>query len=726
MEVSVFSAAGARLWFARAQESRVSLGFLVLLSSVPVQAAGASANLSWKPNAESDLAGYRVYYGTPPGRFDQGVEVGKEPRVRIDNLSPGRRYGFQVTSYNELGVESHPSATQIFQVSGIDLPPQALGSIHTLGDGESLDLVLQALDIENFPLTFTLVSQPTRGSLTGEPPNLRYRSDVGNTGTDSFQFSVSDGQSSAVAEVVLQILPQANDHRITLEDAIEDQPARLTVPAVDEFGEAVQYAVHLPPRFGTVSGKAPELVYQPQPEFSGVDDFVLLTTNSQSRVLRTLVKVQVAAVDDPPLALNKEVEVQAGSLTRIVVQGTDVDTTRLRYRITKPPTRGVLAGTAPDLLYVPNFGIVGLDSFQFTVSDLTSESAPATVTIRVEGLDPALIAEAGVDQSVTLPGGGLLRGSVIESRPPNSDSPPLTLWQQVEGPGFAEIANFLAPTTPVTFFAVGRYEFEFLVSSDSVVSADRVVIDVKSLPGASGTNAPFTLFLDAEHGEFSPPMSISSGAEDEPFSPLWVSSGEPDEGSVSLGFEVPENGDYIVWCRAYTHGPSLDSFRFELDGDPSTADIADLGEWEPDSIWRWTLLAGRGGVDLGDNNAIRINPRVFSLARGAHTLTFHGRDPGTRLDAIVITQDPGFDPRILDEANDQPLVAMIPAANDQFRLEWNSIPGRRYAVVTKTHLGQLDWTPFGSPVRATQTRSQRLVPGASPLGLVFYAVVSLP
>lgn len=726
MEVFDFSAVSTGPRLARAQVSRAFLELFILLGAVGVQAAEGSANLSWEPNPESDIAGYRVYYGTPPGRFDQGVDVGKENKVRIGNLNAGRAYGFRITSFNELGLESHPSATQTFQTPGVDLPPQAFGSTHILGEGETLDLELQASDPENFPLTFTLLSNPTGGSLTGEPPYLKYRSDVGNPRTESFRFRVSDGLSSTVADVVIHVIPQANDHHINLDSAIEDQPASLTVPAVDEFGVEADYAVKVPPRFGTLTGSPPEFVYQPRPEFSGIDDFVLVTTNSQSRILRTLVKVQVAEVDDPPTALDADFDVEAGSVTRIVLKATDVDTTRLKFKITKQPTRGVLAGTAPDLLYVPNFGIVGLDSFQFTVSDLTTESAPASVTIRVEGLDPAQIAEAGIDQVVTLPGVGLLRGSIIESRPPDSDKPPVTVWQQAGGPGFAEIANLLAATTPVTFFTPGRYEFEFLVTSDNAVSADRVVIEVKNLPGASTTNAPFTLFLDAERGEFSPPMSISSGAEDEPFAPLWVSSNEPDAGAVRLDFEVPEDGEYIVWCRAFTHGPGDDSFRFSLDADPATTDIADLGEWEPDSIWRWTLLAGRGGVDLGDNYAISINPRVFNLTQGFHFLTFHGRDPRTRLDAIAITQDPNFDPRSIEYANDQPMVAMIPVANEQFRLEWNSIPGRRYAVVTKTHLNQTEWTPLGSPIRATATRSERVVPGANPSGLIFYAVVSVP
>jgi hypothetical protein len=43
------------------------------------------------------------------------------------------------------------------------------------------------------------------------------------------------------------------------------------------------------------------------------------------------------------------------------------------------PTHGTLSGTAPNLIYAPNAGYVGADSFTFKANDRIDDSAPATV-----------------------------------------------------------------------------------------------------------------------------------------------------------------------------------------------------------------------------------------------------------------------------------------------------------------------------------------------------------
>ena len=72
-----------------------------------------SATLSWGANTETDLAGYRIYYGTeprtgdcPPGGYAEKVDAGKRTSYEIDNLKPGESYYFSVTSYNAAGKES--------------------------------------------------------------------------------------------------------------------------------------------------------------------------------------------------------------------------------------------------------------------------------------------------------------------------------------------------------------------------------------------------------------------------------------------------------------------------------------------------------------------------------------------------------------------------------------------------------------------------------------------
>lgn len=55
----------------------------------------------------------------------------------------------------------------------------------------------------------------------------------------------------------------------------------------------------------------------------------------------------------------------------------------LAYSVVTQPANGTLSGTAPNLTYTPKAGFVGTDFFTFKISDLTSDSAPATVSVIV-------------------------------------------------------------------------------------------------------------------------------------------------------------------------------------------------------------------------------------------------------------------------------------------------------------------------------------------------------
>jgi len=49
----------------------------------------AKIQISWNPNAESDLAGYRVYYGTTSGNYSYVLRLGKVDSVEIDGFLEG-------------------------------------------------------------------------------------------------------------------------------------------------------------------------------------------------------------------------------------------------------------------------------------------------------------------------------------------------------------------------------------------------------------------------------------------------------------------------------------------------------------------------------------------------------------------------------------------------------------------------------------------------------------
>ena len=93
-------------------------------------------------------------------------------------------------------------------------------SVSVLED-ESVNIQLYANDVENAPLTYTIVDAPANGLLSETLPDVIYVPNSNFNGQDSFTFTVSDGYLvSEIGKVVIDITP-INDTPIVLEPITE-------------------------------------------------------------------------------------------------------------------------------------------------------------------------------------------------------------------------------------------------------------------------------------------------------------------------------------------------------------------------------------------------------------------------------------------------------------------------------------------------------------------------
>src|SRR5574341_203682 len=69
----------------------------------------ADAILSWSPNTETNLAGYRVYYGTSSRSYPNVIDVGLVTTYTVTGLGSGT-YFLALTAYNTAGAESEFSS----------------------------------------------------------------------------------------------------------------------------------------------------------------------------------------------------------------------------------------------------------------------------------------------------------------------------------------------------------------------------------------------------------------------------------------------------------------------------------------------------------------------------------------------------------------------------------------------------------------------------------------
>lgn len=276
-------------------------------------------------------------------------------------------------------------------------PPTAQSAALSGSEDTAVALTLAGADLDGDAVTFTVMSPPAHGTLTGTAPDLVYTPDANSHGSDAFTFTTNDGSlTSAPAEVTLTI-SAVNDAplatAVTL-DTTEDTAVNVTLSGTDADGDTLSYVVTSLPAHGSLSGTLPAVTYLPDPDWHGTDSFSYIATDSTADSADAAVSITVTPVNDSPAALPQTLATLEDAPLPLTLSGTDTEGSPLTYAVTMPPAHGALSGTAPNLTYTPAADFAGGDEIQFTVSDGELTSEPATITIAVTPVNDAPLAVA--------------------------------------------------------------------------------------------------------------------------------------------------------------------------------------------------------------------------------------------------------------------------------------------------------------------------------------------
>jgi len=247
-------------------------------------------------------------------------------------------------------------------------------------------IVLSATDVDGQTLTYSVVSQPTHGSLSGTPPQLTYTPTHGYYGADSFTFKANDGQvDSNVATVSITVThvnhaPVANAQSRTLN---QGSSTAVTLTGSDVDNDPLTFRVTAQPAHGALSGTPPNLTYTPASNFYGADNFAFVANDGALDSAPATVSITVIHVNHPPVAAGQSVQTNEDTAKAILLGATDVDSDPLTYSVLTSPTHGTLSGTAPNLTYTPAAHFHGSDSFTFRANDGSANSNTATIQITV-------------------------------------------------------------------------------------------------------------------------------------------------------------------------------------------------------------------------------------------------------------------------------------------------------------------------------------------------------
>src|SRR5581483_10547866 len=141
--------------------------------------------------------------------------------------------------------------------------------------------------VETFPIlqassgwSITGVSQGANGTVTYNAPSVTYSNNGVYTPSDSFTYQITDGISSASGTVNVTILtnvaPTAQGQSVI---TVQNTPVSISVFGSDAYGGAVTYILMTSPQHGSLSGSAPDFIYTPSANYSGLDSFTFEVSN---------------------------------------------------------------------------------------------------------------------------------------------------------------------------------------------------------------------------------------------------------------------------------------------------------------------------------------------------------------------------------------------------------------------------------------------------------------
>ncbi len=247
---------------------------------------------------------------------------------------------------------------------------------------------LSANDVDSDPLTYTIVTPPAHGTLTGTESSPTYTPNAGYAGPDSFTYLANDGNADSNTSTVT-ITIEATNRPATADpqtlDTPEDTPLAITLTGTDpDTGDTLTYTVTTLPTHGTLTGTGADRDYTPDTNYHGPDTFTFTVNDGSGPSTPATITIDITPVNDAPVTEPVTVSTPRDTAVDVPLSASDVDSDPLTYTIVTPPTHGTLTGT--DILpsYTPNTGYAGPDSFTYLANDGNVDSNTSTVTITVD------------------------------------------------------------------------------------------------------------------------------------------------------------------------------------------------------------------------------------------------------------------------------------------------------------------------------------------------------
>ena len=407
-------------------------------------------------------------------------------------------------------------------VGGVNDNPLIVPDIATVNEdsvSNIINVLVNDFDIDGDPLSIISVVT-TNGTAFISGSNVVYTPSPDFFGTNVMTYCATDGDLTNCATITVTVLPindapLANNQSV---NATEDTALPITLTGSDVDGPVSNFVVGTLPANGTLTGSGANLTYTPNTNYTGSDSFTFTVNDGSLTSLVATVSITVNAVNDGPLANSQSVSTSEDIALPITLTGSDVDGPVSNFVLGTLPANGTLSGSGANLTYTPNTNYTGSDSFTFTINDGSLTSAVATVSITVNAVNDAPLANS---QSVSTAEDTAL---------------PITLTgSDVDGP----VSNFVVGTGPangtlsgsganLTYTPNTNYNgsdsFTFTINDGSLTSAVATVSITVNAINDPPVIVPDIIIVTEDSTNTIPVLVNDSDPDGDPLTPVTVTT----------------------------------------------------------------------------------------------------------------------------------------------------------------------------------------------------------